>query len=425
MPRSLARLLLLTLCLALAHFVGERAAADTGNEVLEQLRAAIERGDEDQRRSAYVDVGRLGAHLSATQARSAAVALRKVFAREDAPELRRLIIRALARLKSTHAWIQVVLTSQADRDAEVQATARSEILGGGADFLDVLTRLVEEEKSESFRAELLLLLRDRRRADAAPLLIQSLGAKSLMLRAAAAEALEAISGEAHGYAQEAWGVWWEAARAKAAADPGPSVAPQAQVAEPTPHIGRALHPRFFGLPLTAKDIIFVVDVSGSVGAGGVERARQQLADAVDLLGSDVRIGAIFFSETAEYWQEGALLPATPRNKEDLRRFLRSVVAGRRTDVLTPLHAGLALLDRRVREKEEAKEAFLTPVSMVVVSDGQDNVGATPPRIVVERLERLDPVRTVVHALVLGSKDSRLLYEVARLGSGHYRRVGSP
>ncbi len=401
------------------------ARADDGAALVGRLRAALDGGEAAARREAYVDVGRLGAHLSPAQARRAAVVLRQAYAFEADADLRRLVVRALARLKSTHAWIQVVLASQEERDPEVRAAARAEILGGGADFLAVLGRLLAEEQSESFRAELLLLLGDRRRRDAVPLLLEALGERSPMLRAAAAEALEAISGEALGYDAKAWRAWWEAAKAHAPAPDGGTVAPQGPVEEPPPHTPRGLHPRFLGLALTAKDIVFVVDVSGSVGPGGVERVRQRLADAVDLLASDVHVGALFFSETVTYWREGAFVPATPRNKEDLRRFVRGVAPGRRTDVLTPLNAGLALLDRRVREKAEAREPFLTPVALVIVSDGQDNMAALPPGVVAERLERLDPARTVVHALVLGDKDSRLLYEAARMGSGHYRRVGAP
>jgi Mg-chelatase subunit ChlD len=243
-----------------------------------------------------------------------------------------------------------------------------------------------------------------------------------MVVAAAAEALEAISGETLGYEVARWKQWhskWLAERPK---DAGPSVAPDAPGEEPVRRPVRGLVPRFYGLPLAAKDLVFVVDVSGSVGSGGIERAKQELADAVERLPSDVRVAALFFSETVSTWRDGALEPATPANKEDLRKFLRGIAPGKRTDVFTPLNAGLAIVDRRVREKTASGETFLTPVAMVVVSDGEGNVQATPPRIVADRLERLDPTRTVVHAVVLGSKDSALMAQLAHMGGGHYLRA---
>jgi len=396
--------------------------SEVGRELLERLREGLKGDSREACLEAVRDVGRLGAHLDETEARSAAVLLRKAFAGQEDPETRRLMIRALARLKSTHAWVQVLLTSQSDRDPAVQRAARIELLGGGSDFLEVAARLLEEEKSEAFRGEILLVLGDRRRYDAVPLLIGALADRSGIVAGAAAEALEAITGEALGYDAARWKRWhatWLAERPK---ETGPSVAPAAPGEEPEHRPVRGLAPRFYGLPLTAKDLVFVVDVSGSVGSGGIERAKQELADAVDRLPSDVRVAALFFSESVSTWREGAFEPATPANKEDLRKFLRGIAPGKRTDVFTPLNAGLALVERRVREKHEAGEAFLTPVAMVVVSDGEGNVQATPPRVVADRLDRLDPARTVVHAVVLGSKDNALMAQLAHMGGGHYLRA---
>ena len=112
---------------------------------------------------------------------------------------------------------------------------------------------------------------------------------------------------------------------------------------------------------------------------------------------------------------------TPSNKEDLAKFLRGVKQGKKTDVYTPLNAGLKLLMNRVQTKSEAKEKFLTPVAMVVVSDGRDNVAAVPPRVIADKLDRLDPLTSVIHAVVLGDKDSKLMYALANMGGGHYLR----
>ena len=420
--RSLRRVSLVVL-LGLLLLPMTTAAADPGREALSELKRALKRGDVEARKKAVNDIGRLSGHLDRTQSMDAAKTLRKALDTEESGEVRRLMVRALARFKLTHAWLPVIWASQSDRDPDVRDQARQEVLSGGADYLEVMAKILKEETSAAFRAELLLILRDRRRPDAIALLIEHLEDRSRIVRAAAAEALEAISDQALGYDVKRWKAWharWLVSRP--ANGGGPSVSPDVRVEEPPPHTTKSLHPRFYRLPLTSKDLVFVIDISGSVGVGGFGRAKKQLTDAVALLGSDVHIAALFFSEKVHMWKGGQMVPASPANKEDLVKFLRGLKTGRKTDVYTPLNAGLKIVDHRIRAKMEAKEVFREPVTMITVSDGKDNVAAVPPRVVADKLERLDPRYAVLHSVVVGGKDSPLMEAIARLTGGHYLRV---
>ncbi|MDF1700532.1 MAG: VWA domain-containing protein [Planctomycetota bacterium] len=425
-PRTHARRVLVSMTVAFCLLAGgplgsARAESDarTAQEAVTALKRALKKDDLAQRKIAVRDVGRLCGHLNRAQQLGAAKVLRKGLEQtEDDPEVRRLMVRALARMAHEHAWIPVILTSTDDRHPAVKAQARQEVLSGGADELKAFAKILANETSASFRAELLLMLRDRRKPDAAPLLLERLGDKSRIVQAAAAEALEAVSGEAHGYDVQRWKAWharWLANRPKEA---GPSVSTGGDVPEPPPHISRSLRPDFYGLRLTAKDIVFVVDISGSVGSGGFGRAKKQIIDAVSLLGSDVHVAALFFSDKVHMWKKGAMVPASPLNKEDLILFLRGLEPGRSTDVYTSLNAGLAILDHRVKAKQKAKEPFREPVTMITVSDGRDNMAALPPRVVADKLDRLDPALTVLHSIVLGSKPSPLMKAIATRGGGH-------
>ncbi len=422
----LPRILGATLVACVLAASGAFAAEETPAKLLHRLKTALKKGSEEERKAAVNDVGRLSGHLDHGQSMQAAKCLRRALDTEESSEVRRLMIRALARFKLTHAWLPVIWTSQEDRDPAVKDQARQEVLSGGADYLEVMRKILKEETSQSFRAELLLILRDRRKPDAAPILLDALKDKSLIVRSAAAEALEAISGVAFGYDARKWKVWHQRwLKSRPAKGGGPSVATGGRVEEPPPHVTRSLHPSFYRLPLTAKDIVFVIDISGSVGSGGVGRAKQQLTNAVALLASDVNIAALFFSDTVHTWKDGAMVPASPLNKEDLIKFLRGLKPGRQTDVYTPLNYGLKILDHRVKAKQQANETFREPVTMITVSDGQNNMKALPPRVIADKLDRLDPVTSVVHSVVLGTKDSPLMQAVARLGGGHYIRAERP
>ena len=184
---------------------------------------------------------------------------------------------------------------------------------------------------------------------------------------------------------------------------------------------RALIPTFFGLPVASKDLVFVIDVSGSVGAGGFDGAKTELMKAVERVGSDVRIAALFFDESLVSWHP-EMIRATPEAKADLARFVRGIPRGRHTDLMTPLNAGLQIVRRRVEERAAAKEPAGERVSMFVVSDGQENVRATPGEAVGDKLDRLDVSNAVVHAICVGLRDSALMLALARRGGGRYLHV---
>jgi Mg-chelatase subunit ChlD len=197
--------------------------------------------------------------------------------------------------------------------------------------------------------------------------------------------------------------------------------PEAPVPPEPPPPPRGLVPTFFGLPLASKDVVLVLDVSGSVGSTGLEAVKAELVGAVERLASDVRVAALFFDETVHAWHPETT-PATPAAKEDLARFVRGLARGKRTDVMTPLNAGLQIVRRRVEARIAAKEPAGERATMVVVSDGQENVRATPGEHVGDKLDRLDLAHAVVHAVVLGGRDSPLLAALARRGGGTYRVV---
>jgi hypothetical protein len=418
LPALPALLVLLGLCVPAAR-AGDAAA----EEALEALRKGLHRPEATDRVEAVHDLGKLSARLSPEQTRSAALALRKALASEPETVVRTAIVKALARLKIAAAWVPVLLASFDDRDPAVKAEARRAVLSGGADFLEVVKKLMAEDEDPTFRACLLLVLRDRRKHDAVPILLDGLGDRHPRVQAAAAEALEAVTGQAFGYDEKAWRAWAAAPAPPVkpgGADPRDpvTVAPSGDVEEPPPHVTRSLVPEFFGLRITTKDVVFVVDVSGSVGQGGVERVKGELERVVERLGTDVRVAALFFDEEVRLWRS-EMVPATPAVKADLARFLRGIAPGKRTDVFTPIHVGLQILRRRAEAKTLAGEPFREPVTMIVASDGRDNMAKTPVAVIEEKLDRLDLASTVVHAIVLGGGESPVMRWLARRTGGHY------
>ncbi len=417
----------LVCALGIAALVGAARASDAGRDALAALGTGLRSEDPAVRRRAVSEVVRARGDLDASQSRRAAVALRKALDVEADRETRRDLVRALARLGTEASWVSVLLAALDERDDAVRLAAALEVVNARRGVLDVVARLLREDKDPTFRARLLLLLGDRRRTDAVPLLIERLDDEAPRVAAAAAEALEAITNQPFGFDGALWARWHErfltAETARRRESGHATVAEEDLAVDSLPERRptRGLVPEFFGLRLGAKDIVFVVDVSGSIGPNGLDRVRRELIRSVERLGSDVHVAAIFFAEEARLFRP-ELVPATPVVKGELAHFLRGVAPGRKTDVFTPLNAGLALVRKRVEAKISKAEAFPSPVTLIVVSDGQNNVDRTSPAVVEDKLGRLDLARTVVHAVVVGGEPHPLMLELARRGGGQVVRV---
>ena len=420
-PARAASLLVATLSIVLGLSTPAARAADDPVD-------GLKRGLRSTRAEARAEAARGFAGtvriLSEEDRRRAALALREAAKTEGDPTARLEEFRALAALDDATGWVPVLVAAVSDKVGEVREGAERLVLVSRSGVLAVVRKLLKEDDDPTFRAGLLLLVGRRRRADAVPLLLDAMADPHARVSAAAVEALEAVTGEALGYDPAAWRAWWEKGRPADPVPAGPSpkdpvtrepAAPEPPKPPPPP---RGLIPEFFGLPVPSKDLVFVIDVSGSVGAGGFDGAKTELLKAVERLGSDVRIAALFFDETVVSWHP-EMVRATPEAKADLARFVRGIPRGKHTDVMTPLNAGLQIVRRRVEERAAAKEPAGERVTMYVVSDGQENVRATPGEAVGDKLDRLDLAHAVVHAICIGGKGSALLLALARRGGGRY------
>lgn len=169
------------------------------------------------------------------------------------------------------------------------------------------------ERDEGLAVACVRGLRRSGARDAIPLLIE-LTDEAIERRAAvrglALQALVAVTGETQVDAA-AWRAWWRG---------GPTL-PAPGAARP---LGQpAMTMQFFRLPAVADGVVFVLDVSGSMGNDGKwERARAELARALEPLPDRARFQVIFFRDAPTKVFD-ALVRATRANKARALRALRA------------------------------------------------------------------------------------------------------
>lgn len=184
--------------------------------------------------------------------------------------------------------------------------------------------------------------------EAIPLLIARLDLEAERrgpVRALALDALTAMTGQVH-RSHRAWSEWWNAGPALPA--PGqPRLLPQAAVGMLA----------FFQLPSYAEGVVFVLDVSGSMGGPKWTLARAELLRALDALPREVRFEVLFMRD-APVAVFGELRHATPANLDRARKAI---------EAQRPLAIAQTLIGRTL----ERALAHAQADTIYFVSDGAD------------------------------------------------------
>ncbi|NXA45238.1 ITIH3 inhibitor, partial [Nothocercus julius] len=126
------------------------------------------------------------------------------------------------------------------------------------------------------------------------------------------------------------------------------------------------------LPNLSKNVIFVIDTSGSMSGREIQQTREALLKILDDIKHEDYFNFILFGSEVHTWKE-TLIKATPENLDEARNFVRSIIA----DGMTNLHGGLM---RGIEMLNAAHEENLVPKRsasiIIMLTDGQPNVGVS-------------------------------------------------
>jgi len=168
---------------------------------------------------------------------------------------------------------------------------------------------------------------------------------------------------------------------------------------------------FYGVPVQARSVVYVVDRSLSMWRGPLDRARRELTASLAALSTGAEFQVILYNQSArplEVNGSDQLLPASAA--DDAMRLIADVCPEGGSDHIAAVRLGLAL----------------RPDLLFVVSDGD---GLTPAGV--RQLTAFNTQRTVIHAIDVGHHPAggealRLLAEANRgrsfrPGAGHEAR----
>ncbi|HEX4148785.1 MAG TPA: VWA domain-containing protein, partial [Pirellulales bacterium] len=169
---------------------------------------------------------------------------------------------------------------------------------------------------------------------------------------------------------------------------------------------------YYGLPLYAKRLVFVIDSSGSMDGLRIEAAKRELSSAVDALKANVSFGIVVFNTGVDAWRR-ELVEATTANKKSALRFINLIGCTGQTATYDGLQA-----------------AFLVDAEAIyLLTDGEPSTGryVLPEEIVKAITLQNRARRESIYTIGIGPGDVGSVFEVflqalAYQNFGLYRRV---
>jgi Ca-activated chloride channel family protein len=169
------------------------------------------------------------------------------------------------------------------------------------------------------------------------------------------------------------------------------------------------------------DLALVIDTSGSMEGAKIEAARASAHTLVDRLEDGDIVSIDTFSDRAR-----TLVPPVKLTPQTRSRVL-SKVAELRTEGSTNMFEGLELAEAHVAQVEAQRDRSPAPVRRIVmISDGQANVGPSSPQALGELAARSLSLGAQVTSLGVGlDYDEHTLNAIAERASGRLFHVGDP
>ncbi len=159
------------------------------------------------------------------------------------------------------------------------------------------------------------------------------------------------------------------------------------------------------LPVVSKDMVFLLDASGSIGNDRLKSCRKAVAAALRLLNTGDRFNVVAFRDKFTFaFPKTAWREVSEESLEDVDRWLMRLAAHGQTDVFSTLRGVLAM------PREPSR-----PVVALVVTDGDATSGMTRSAEIISRFSKLNG--GLISVFMYGVKDTANAYLMDMLTRG--------
>ncbi|NXU83285.1 ITIH4 inhibitor, partial [Xiphorhynchus elegans] len=170
------------------------------------------------------------------------------------------------------------------------------------------------------------------------------------------------------------------------------------------------------MPVFPKNVIFVIDRSGSMSGRKIEQTRDALLKILQDLRPEDHFSFITFNSKVAEWKS-SLLPATEENVASAAAFVQTLSARGGTDISGALLRAVSVLDQAESLPERS-------VSMVILlTDGQPTSGERNVEVIQENIQKAIDGKYALFCLGFGFDVSyKFLEKMALSNGGIARRI---
>ncbi|NXC43232.1 ITIH3 inhibitor, partial [Penelope pileata] len=173
------------------------------------------------------------------------------------------------------------------------------------------------------------------------------------------------------------------------------------------------------LPKLPKNVIFVIDISGSMSGREIEQTREALLKILDDIKEDDYFNFILFGSDVHTWKD-ALIKATPENLHEAKKFVQGID----TEGMTNLYGGIMRGIDMLNAAHEGNSVPKRSASIIIMlTDGQPNVGISNTQEIQAHVKKAIEGKYTLYNLGFGyGVDYNFLEKMALENKGLARRI---
>ncbi|XP_040145643.2 inter-alpha-trypsin inhibitor heavy chain H4 isoform X2 [Ictidomys tridecemlineatus] len=172
-----------------------------------------------------------------------------------------------------------------------------------------------------------------------------------------------------------------------------------------------------GLPTMPKNVVFVIDKSGSMSGRKIQQTREALIKILSDLGPKDQFNLITFSSEVTQWKP-QLVPASTENVDEAKRYAAGIHASGGTNI----NEAMLTAVRRLKSDNQAELLSEGSVSLIILlTDGDPTMGETNPRKIQKNVQEAIDGQYSLFCLGFGFDVSYAFLEKMALDNGGLAR----
>lgn len=196
------------------------------------------------------------------------------------------------------------------------------------------TQLEYFPKSLGLQRSVAVALMNIRHLDTVPILIDLLTKIEGEVQFQIGSHLNRLTGEVYGVDAKAWQEWWQTNKAVFRYPTPEALAAAKDKLE-------AAGASYYGIPIRARRLIFIIDTSGSMKGARLLSAKRELIQAIEKLPDQAEFNILVFNTTLAIWSP-KLVKSTEQTRRQGMLFVNSLIAKGLTCTYDALRAALEM-----------------------------------------------------------------------------------